>query len=156
MSHTPMEHAPVRVLAPVVFALAYAAGALLGRWWPLPAPAAPGRWLLGAALALPGLAIGIAALATMRRAGTSPNPHVASAAMVETGPYRFSRNPMYLSMILIYAGLGCAFRALGSVAVLPLAALAVDRWVIVPEEQYLTERFGDSYAAYRARVRRWI
>jgi protein-S-isoprenylcysteine O-methyltransferase Ste14 len=151
-----LDHAPVRIVAPILFAIEYLIGALIGMVWPLPALGSPTRWLAGGALIVPALLFGIASLATMRRAGTSPNPHVASAAMVDAGPYRLTRNPMYVSMILIFAGVACLFRATWVLVLMPLAALAVDRWVIVPEERYLTERFGDSYAAYRARVRRWI
>ena len=151
-----LDHAPVRVVAPILFATEYLIGALLGLIWPLPALGSPARWLAGAALVAPGLMTGMASLATMKRAGTSPNPHVASAALVESGPYRRTRNPMYVSMVLIFAGVSLAFRSTWSLALLPLAAVAVDRWVIAPEERYLTQRFGDAYTAYCARVRRWI
>lgn len=151
-----LEHAPVRVVAPILFAAEYVIGALLGYVRPLPAPGSPARWIAGIALIAPALAIGIASLATMNRAGTSPNPHVASAALVERGPYRVTRNPMYVSMVLIFAGISLMFRATWSLVLLPLAVVAVDRWVIVPEERYLMQRFGDAYAQYRARVRRWI
>jgi len=156
MSEAAMEHAPVRVVAPILFATEYVVGALMQWRWPLAALQGAARWAAAAALAATGLAVGIAAIKSMRRAGTSPNPYVASAALVEAGPYRVTRNPMYVSMVLVFAGLSFAFRSTWSLALLPLAALAVDRWVIVPEERYLLHRFGDAYAAYRARVRRWI
>jgi protein-S-isoprenylcysteine O-methyltransferase Ste14 len=92
----------------------------------------------------------------MSRAGTSPNPHVASTALVETGPFRLSRNPLYVSMVLVFCGLACLLRTPWALVLMPLAIAAVQVWVIVPEELYLAQRFGDGYAAYRARVRRWI
>jgi len=151
-----LDHAPVRIVAPILFAIEYLTGALIGMVWPLPAPGSPARWFAGGALIVPALLFGIASLVTMRRAGTSPNPHVASAALVERGPYRMTRNPMYVSMVLIYSGVACLFRATWVLVLMPLAVLAVDRWVIAPEERYLLHRFGDAYSAYCARVRRWI
>lgn len=156
MNTASMDHAPVRVVAPILFGSDYVVGALLQWWRPLPVFGSPMRWIAGVLLALPALALGAWSLANMHRAGTSPNPHQASKVLVEAGPYRVTRNPMYLSMVLVCAGLACAFRATWAVVLLPVAAWLVNRWVIAPEERYLTERFGDAYTAYRARVRRWI
>ena len=156
MTEAAPDHAPVRVVAPIVFAAAFVLGALLQRLIPLPTLAGPPRFTLGAVLIAIGLAIGFGALRVMNRAGTSPNPYVASAALVEDWPFRFSRNPMYVSMVLIFAGLAVLLRqTLALIALVP-AVFVIQGAVIAPEERYLAQRFGASYAAYRARVRRWL
>jgi protein-S-isoprenylcysteine O-methyltransferase Ste14 len=156
MHDTALDHAPVRVLAPLVFAAEFAIGALIQGRVPLSVPHGAYRWFAGAAPVAAGLAIGASALAVMRRAGTSPNPHVATSALVEAGPYRFTRNPMYLSMVLIFAGLACLLLEPWALFLLPFAVIVVDRWVIRPEERYLAAKFGEPYAGYMRRVRRWI
>ena len=156
MTENTLDHAPVKVFAPVVFAVEFLIGALLQGRVPLPAPAGTLRWSVGAALIALGLAFGLSARTLMVRAGTSPNPLVASTALVETGPFRWSRNPLYVSMVLVFCGLACLLRTTWALLLMPLAIAAVQVWAILPEERYLAERFGDAYAAYRARVRRWL
>ena len=156
MTENALDHAPVKVFAPVVFAAEFVIGALLQTRFPLPAPSGALRWSAGAALVALGLAFGLTARALMVRAGTSPNPHVASQALVDSGPFRLSRNPLYVSMVLVFCGLACLLRTTWALVLMPLAIVAVHAWVILPEERYLAQRFGDTYAAYRARVRRWL
>ena len=156
MSTTPEDHAPVRVIAPAVFTIAFVAGALLQWLVPLPAVSGMSRWALGAAVIAIGLWVGFGALRAMNHAGTSPNPYVASATLVEGASFRFSRNPMYLSMFLVFIGLAVLLRETLALLFLIPAVFAVQRNVIEPEERYLAVRFGAAYASYRARVRRWI
>ena len=111
-------------------------------------------------LGLPALAAGIVpiALALWRfhRAGTSPEPWKPSTALVVDGVYRLTRNPMYLGMALVYAGiailLDCAFTA---VLLVP-AVLTVHFGVILREERYLAEKFGDPYRDFMRASRRWL
>ncbi|MGI9083774.1 MAG: methyltransferase family protein [Aeromicrobium sp.] len=90
------------------------------------------------------------------RAGTAVIPFRPSTALVTTGPFRFTRNPMYLGMAVLQAGLSLAFGLMWALAMVPVAVLAVDRLVIAREEPYLERRFGADYIAYKSRVRRWI
>lgn len=124
-----------------------------------PLPGTP--WPLGPrlALGLPPLLLSLAlagwGLAALRAARTTVEPGYTPSALVVAGPFRFSRNPLYLAQILLLAGLGlAAFPWL-----LPIAALQcllLDRVAIPREERALAETFGEDFAAYRARVRRWI
>ncbi|MGH2536518.1 MAG: methyltransferase family protein [Candidatus Promineifilaceae bacterium] len=118
-------------------------------------PAVLGQ-VLGGLLFLAGLALGINAIRLMMRAGTSPDPHDPSAALVSEGPFRFTRNPIYLSMALLYAGIAVFFDAIWALLLLPLALVVIDRYQIRREERYLEQRFGEEYASYKRRVRRWI
>jgi len=91
------------------------------------------------------------------RAGTSVLPFGDRAtALVTAGPYRFSRNPMYLGMALLYVALAFAFDVIWALAVLPFVIAAVDQLVIALEEAYLVRKFGQPYCDYMQRVRRWF
>ena len=96
------------------------------------------------------------AMRRFSRQGTPVEPWRAPTAIVTDGPYRVTRNPMYLGMALLYAALSLAFGWLWSLALLPAVILIIDRVVIRREEAYLTEKFGSEYLDYRQRVRRWI
>lgn len=96
------------------------------------------------------------ALSLFTRSGTSPIPATPATALVTTGPYRYTRNPMYLGLAFLYAGIALVFGLLWALAALPVVLLIVDRVVIPPEERHLEARFGDEYRAYKTRVRRWI
>lgn len=112
------------------------------------------------ALGVPALAAGIVliALALLRfhRAGTRPEPWKPATALVVDGVYRLTRNPMYLGMALVYAGvailLDCAF----TTALLLPAVLTIHYGVILREERYLTGKFGDAYRDFMRRSRRWL
>ena len=114
------------------------------------------RWGLGALLVAAGLAIGMPALRLFKRAGTPPPPWEPTTGIVTTGVYARTRNPMYVGMALLYAGLAVALD--GPIALILLAAVMVTiRYgVIAREERYLEGKFGEAYRAYKARVRRWL
>ena len=93
---------------------------------------------------------------TMRRAGTPTNPYKPVSGIVTEGPFRYTRNPAYLSMTMIYAGISGLANALWAVLLLPLTLLVVQRGVIEREEGYLERKFGEEYLRYKEQVRRWI
>ena len=76
--------------------------------------------------------------------------------IVATGPFRFTRNPMYLSLLVLYVGATFAFRLPWALVLLVPVFLALHFGVIIPEEQYLEATFGEPYRSYRRRVRRWF
>jgi protein-S-isoprenylcysteine O-methyltransferase Ste14 len=119
----------------------------------LPRPAAIAAGVTGGALAA---ALDGGAMRRFLRAHTAMEPWKPASALVTGGPYRLTRNPMYLGMACLYAGLALAFGLLWSLALLPVVLVLVDRFVIVREERYLERRFGDSYREYQAQVRRWL
>ena len=110
----------------------------------------------GLLLAVGGLSLAREFFMTFRRAGTPVDPRRAATVLVTHGPYRFTRNPAYLGMALLYSGVTLSRGALWPFATLPAVLAVVDRGVIAREERYLTERFGESYTSYRTTVRRWI
>jgi protein-S-isoprenylcysteine O-methyltransferase Ste14 len=156
MSADPHDTVRHVVPPPLLYVATLGAGLLLQRLRPaafLPA------WLarpLGRILIPASLALGASAIRTMRQAGTSPNPGVPTSAIVTQGPYRFSRNPIYLAFTLLTLGLAAARNSRWPVLLLPGAVLTTERGAIEPEERYLEQRFGDAYRAYKQRVRRWL
>jgi protein-S-isoprenylcysteine O-methyltransferase Ste14 len=110
------------------------------------------------ALILAAIAVLLAAWAMGKfaRAKTSLIPNQPAKAFVTDGPYRFSRNPMYVSLSIAYASASLLTASLTSLLLLPLAVLLIDRLVIAREERYLARRFGEEYREYCTQVRRWL
>jgi protein-S-isoprenylcysteine O-methyltransferase Ste14 len=147
----------MRVPVPWVFVLTYVLGAgleaagprIVASDTPLVGPIGGGLFVIGAALAGWGLA-------TFRKARTTTVPGRLSAQLVTWGPYRFTRNPMYVGLTLAYLGEAGILKQAWPVLLLPLV-LAYLNWTVIPvEETRLTEAFPEEYAAYRTRVRRWL
>ena len=96
------------------------------------------------------------AIATITRAGSNVPTNRPTISIVDTGPYRFTRNPIYLGMMLALVGLAIAFDSLWPLVMLVPFALVIRYGVVAREEAYLERMFGEVYRRYRARVRRWL
>src|SRR5690606_12133952 len=149
----------VRVPPPLTFAAAFALGTVLQHAAGLPLPR--GAWwvamhVAGGVLANAGLLLALVCLGMFVRKRTTVLPSRSASAIVERGPYRFSRNPMYLSLVLAYAGLACILDSPWSLLLLPLPVATLLRGTIPHEESRLEAVLGDDYARYRAHVPRWI
>jgi len=151
------DTAHVIVRPPLAWGLAILAGLALDGLVPLPfLPAAlPAAWL-GTAVFVLALALAVWAIVTMTRAGSNVPTNRPTTTIVETGPYRFTRNPIYLGMILGLIGLGVAFDTLWLLIVLVPFVIVIRYGVVAREEAYLDRKFGDGYRVYRSRVRRWL
>jgi protein-S-isoprenylcysteine O-methyltransferase Ste14 len=123
---------------------------------PLPFISAPAAQLIGVVIMAANFPIGLPAIRGMLKAKTSPNPHRPTTALVLSGPYRFSRNPMYLGLTLLYAGLMTFFQLPWGVLFTPIVIWLITVWVIGPEEEYLEHQFGAEYVQYKQAVRRWV
>lgn len=141
---------------PLIYAGALATGLLAKGLFPHPSLRRSLSRTLGWPLIAGGLVIGALGFREMRRAGTNADPREPTTAIVTEGPYRFTRNPLYLGMTLIYAGIAVRANALPAALLLPAVLLLMQRGVIEREERYLEGKFGDEYLRYKARVRRWI
>ena len=153
---------PVRFLlfvpVPWVFVLNYLLGVALERVHPrVVSPlAAQLSTIAGAVLFSAGAVIAGWGLVLFRKAKTTTVPGKSSAQLVTSGPYRFTRNPMYVGLILAYLGEAGLLRQIWPVVLLPLT-IAYVNWTVIPvEEAKLEEVFPDAYRPYRSRVRRWI
>jgi protein-S-isoprenylcysteine O-methyltransferase Ste14 len=135
---------------------AWLAGWLLERVWPIaiawPEWARPIGWFL----LLAPWAFAIWAVRTFRRQGTVVDPRGNVTTVVTTGPFRITRNPMYLTLVTSYLGGTLAFHLEWGFVLLIPVVLALHFGVILREERYLEAKFGDAYREYRRRVRRWF
>jgi len=113
------------------------------------------RWA-GAAIAVGGLGMGLPARSLFRRTGQDPKPWAPSPELVLTGPFRFTRHPMYVGLMFVQLGFGLLFNNLWISVLAPVSLLAVHFTAVLPEERYLAEKFGQSYQDYQRRVRRYL
>jgi protein-S-isoprenylcysteine O-methyltransferase Ste14 len=116
------------------------------------------RLPVAAALGATGIAIAMGGVVSFRRAKTTVNPlrPEASAALVSTGVYSFTRNPMYLGFLIVLIGWAIFLSHLMAFALLPLFVLYMNRFQIIPEERVLSAKFAHHFTAYKETVRRWI
>jgi len=141
---------------PVIYAIIFGLGALLQRLAPLGLPEDIPWNAIGKALTGLAILLAISGIITMKRAGTHVDVYKPSKVIVSSGPFRFSRNPLYLSLTTLYVGIALAEVMLWPLLVLPLALALMHTGVISREERYLTGKFGEEYLQYKARVRRWL
>ena len=130
---------------------------LLARVLPWPGDLV-GGWPAALLIASAGVVVAVAGLVAFRQARTTVNPMKpeASSALVERGIYGLTRNPMYLGMALVLAAWAVWLGSVAAAAVLPVFTFYMTRFQIVPEERALAARFGDAFAGYLRRVRRWL
>ena len=156
MTEENLDHAQVMVPPPLVF-LGYLIGALIINWI-IPFPT-PWTWVLrvvGGLMAIAGFLLAGSSISQMRKAHTSPDARQTVTAFVTTGPYRFTRNPIYLGFFLIYLGFTLLAGTLWGLIASPFLIWTMTQAVIHAEEIYLAEKFGEPYNQYRSRVRQWI
>jgi protein-S-isoprenylcysteine O-methyltransferase Ste14 len=153
------DNAGVRIFPPGIFLAGLVLGYLLQWFWPLPIVPGASPSLMTAmgviVLILGVLLIGTAVL-SFRAVGEDPNPTRTTRRLTFDGPYRFTRNPMYVGMALLLAGFALIGNALWPLVALVPVLIVVRTQVIAKEEAYLERKFGAEYAAYTARIRRWI
>lgn len=146
----------VRLPPPALYALAVLAGYVLNRSWPLPVGDSGAVKGLAWMLTLAWVALTVGSIGRFWQSRTSIVPIRPATTLVIAGPYRFTRNPMYVGLAALTIALGLFLNTWWP-TVLLLPVLMAVRWlVIAPEEQYLERRFGADYVAYRQRVRRWL
>ena len=112
--------------------------------------------LLGWPLVGGGMALATWFIRTMRGADTTLDVNKPVSTLVQDGPFRYSRNPGYLSLVMLYAGIAILRNALWAILFMPLLLLITQRELIEREECYLGRTFGEEYLAYKRRVRRWL
>jgi protein-S-isoprenylcysteine O-methyltransferase Ste14 len=156
MTDAPDDNPGVVIFPPLLFVICVVVGAIAYFVWPLRWNLSP--WLRGAGCALVPAAIAFAMWAQriMRAAGTNIRPDLPATAIVSDGPFAFTRNPLYLTLLAIYAGIGIALASVTFLAVLVPLAVVLHFGVVLREERYLEAKFGEAYLSYKSRVRRWI
>ena len=133
----------IKVPPPLVYLLALLLGLLVDRKVHVP--------LLPHGMALAGWFV-----RTMRSADTTIRIDKPASGLVQHGPFHYSRNPGYVALALVYAGIAVLRNALWAILLLPLVVWVIEREVIEREERYLERAFGEEYLTYKKRVRRWV
>jgi protein-S-isoprenylcysteine O-methyltransferase Ste14 len=145
-----------KILPPVYLLLTL--GAMLAMHFALPIVRLiqPPYSLAGWLLVVAGLAVSAIAAGAFRRAGTPVVPFERSTVLITGGLFRYTRNPMYLGLVVLLLGIAIAMGTLGAFLPVPVFVWIIQKWFIEGEERFLTEIFGDEYRAYQRRVRRWL
>ncbi len=151
------DHGSTRVIPPpLVYLVFFLAGLGLDYLWPLPLLPRAVQYALGfTILALGFLLFGLA-LREFVRHGTSVDPRKATTAVISSGPFRHTRNPIYVAMNLLMVGLAVAIDSPWILLMLIPADLFIHRFVVLREEAAMERQFGDAYRRYKAGVRRWL
>lgn len=145
-----------RVPPVVPFLVALGAQRALAVYAPVATLEPPAIRFLALIPAALGIGLAVSALALFSTAGTQVRPFAVASALVTAGPYRFSRNPIYLGMALLLVAAALVARCATPWLVVPVFVWWIQTQVIAVEEDMLEARFGDDYRAYRRRVRRWL
>ena len=141
---------------PLIFAVPGTIAALVGRAFPVHVMPQPFALTLGVVLTVAGIGLNAWAMPKFRQAQTSVIPYKPTTAIIATGPYSVTRNPIYLGMTLLYIGITLIVNTIWPLVLLPFVLAVMQRGVIEREERYLERKFGDEYLSYKSRVRRWI
>jgi protein-S-isoprenylcysteine O-methyltransferase Ste14 len=153
------DHADVAVMPPLLFLGALIGGALLSYLVPIGPGLGSANGLalvVGFTFVALGFALVTLSFRNFQRAGTSVVPTEPSTALVTTGPYRFTRNPIYIGFVLAYFGFAIVLTSMWVLLLLIPVLAILQRGVVEPEEAYLRRKFGDAYRKYQARVPRWL
>ena len=151
MTDSTQDHPGVVAPPPLIYAGTLAIGLVVHRFFPGTAARLLGRLCIS----LSGM-LALSAFLEMRRAGTHVDTRQPATALVTQGPFRVTRNPLYLSLTLLYAGIALMVNSLWAIILLPGALIVIRYGVINREERYLERKFGEQYLSYKAKVRRWI
>jgi len=150
------DHPGIIALPPLVYATALGIVLVLRWLWPLPLASYPAALWLGIGLTVLGAAMGLWGRRTMEAAGTNVNPYRPTTVLVTSGPFRFSRNPLYVSLTLLFLGISLVLNTWWGPVVLVPVLILMHRGVVSREERYLERKFGESYVRYKSRVRRYL
>jgi protein-S-isoprenylcysteine O-methyltransferase Ste14 len=159
MGQDMQDYADVVVKPPILFLGAILLGCLLSWIVPLGPGLGSANALalsVGGALAAVGLALFVVSVREFRRAGTSVVPGEASTVLLDRGPYRYTRNPIYISFIVFYFGMAIMLTSTWMLLLLIPVLIVLRRGVVEREEAYLQSKFGEAYRKYQARVPRWL
>ena len=156
MSEMQRDYASVKIHPPILLLLHIFAAFLLNWLLPLPFAFANKLAWVGYLLVLVGIGLTISAAGQVIQAHTTLDPHGTVTEIVTSGPYRFSRNPIYLGFVCLLIGFPFIFGGYWGLILSPVLMVSLYQLVIKHEEAYLERKFGDIYTSYKSRVRRWL
>ena len=155
MPDDPKKRLPLDI-PPLYLVLAIISMFLLHRWLPIVELIGPPWSWFGWALIAGGVGLAIWAERLFSRAGTGVRPFTPSTSLVAAGPYRFTRNPMYLGMMLVLLGGFLLAGSLGSLLPIPIFFWQIHSHFVLPEEEHMSRHFGEAYEAFKGITRRWL
>ena len=146
----------VKIIPPLVYLAGLVIGFVANIWMSIKVVPNAIAWILGGILIICGAVLPGSAVLKFKEVGTTVRPDRAASTLVTAGPYKVTRNPMYLGMAIVYLGIAIAGQSVWALILLPIVLAIIQRWVIEPEEAFLERRFGAAYISYKEKVRRWI
>ncbi|HLO15814.1 MAG TPA: isoprenylcysteine carboxylmethyltransferase family protein [Anaerolineales bacterium] len=156
MNQTQVDHANVKIAPPVLLLIHIFAAFLINWFLPLPFAFPSILVWIGYVLVIIGFGLPFSAANQFMKAHTTLDPHSSVSQIVTRGPYRFSRNPIYLGFVCFLIGITLIFRTYWGLILSPLFIVLLNMLVIKYEEAYLEKKFGEVYTSYKSRVRRWL
>jgi protein-S-isoprenylcysteine O-methyltransferase Ste14 len=156
MANDERDNPGIRVPPPLIYLGPLVAGLLLNRRLQVLFLSRGVARVLGWPLVGGGMALAVWFARTIHGADTTLRTDKPVSSLVQEGPFRYTRNPGYLSLAMIYAGIAVLRNALWAILLLPLVLFVIQREVIGREERYLERTFGEEYLDYKKRVRRWV
>ncbi len=147
----------IRIPPPAIYVAALAIGFVLNDLWPMSPLSGSSRYVIGSVLILVSGLIILPVLRRFRREGTPFfDLRKPASALITEGPYRFSRNPSYVTLTLLYLGIGILVNNGWILILVAPVFLVIDLWVVRREERHLEAKFGEEFLRYKAAVRRWL
>jgi protein-S-isoprenylcysteine O-methyltransferase Ste14 len=146
----------VKIIPPLVYLAGIVIGFLATIWMPTKVVPNSVAWTVGGILICCGAVLTGSALLKFKDVGTTVRPDRAASTLVIGGPYKISRNPMYLGLALVYLGIAAAGQSVWALLLLPVVLAIIQRRAIEPEEAFLEKRRGVNYIRYKENVRRWL
>jgi len=156
MSNLSSDTPNVRVIPPLVYLVGVIIGLLATALMPTKIAPNAVAWLIGGVVILCGVVLAGSALLRFKSVGTTVRPDRAATSLMIEGPYKMTRNPMYLGLAIVYLGITIADQSLWALVLFPIVLTIIQRKAIEPEEAFLERRFGANYVSYKASVRRWL
>ena len=156
MSEINSDAPNVKIIPPLVYLAGIIVGLLVSMWLPTKVIPAPAAWIVGGFLILCGAVLTSSGILKFKSVGTTVRPDRAASSLVIAGPYKITRNPMYLGLALVYLGIAIADQSIWALILLPIILIIIQHWAIKPEEAFLERRFGTEYSNYKTNVRRWL
>ena len=155
MTHS--DYGPgIMIPPPLIYFTGFLFACVMNIFYPIPMLGSPLSIVLAFLAVTPSAVLGLWGLLEFWRARTNPFPHKPTSSLVIVGPYRVTRNPMYVSLTLLYVSFGFLLSIAWAFVVLPAVIMIVNIYVIRREESYLESKFGEQYRDYKKQVRRWL
>ncbi len=146
----------IKLPAPIYYGLALALGFALNTFWDIGVLPTPWGLVVGIALIMNSILITLPVLLLFKKQRTTFDSRRVPTSLIMEGPFRYSRNPSYVALTLLYLGLAIVINSFWLILLLLPVLIMVDRKIICSEEKYLTQKFGDDYRQYQSSVRRWL